>query len=622
MTVLLVHGSRTREASLCVLRQAANERLVYEADSELPEAGGLAERINIHSLLDADDLRRIHRFCQTFQAGWFILDGNDLSRWRNRSLGAPLSVEDLKFLLPLARNLAVVAALFRRYPLTDIFLGDGADLLQQVWISEAARHGIRCVVLERDAPRAIEPAWSTNPPRETTAQSAVTKPAPTTRSFVPARLRGLVSLAAARIRRTLKGTRIVLIATSAEKAPRLLRTMGLADTLLKRRDRAPVYLAGPLTDALRRRRGATERKKATRHFSHVWQKFSNGARDPAIFSYDGIEITPHVIDWCEHQMKQVFPANAAEIAVTETALRLIQPDLIVAKHAKRSNTVMLWSTVARERGIPILVGLTDLHADVDNSPLYLPPIADHILAAGPSAITWCEKRGIERSAIHVTGDHARSDAAQRLNNTNPAEVRSRYGFAHRPLILFADSPFCLHDTFFSPFRHFEHLRWMKELAGTLPEAEVVVKFHPPSSTAYDEGPDALQRHIDFLRDGSPANLTILPQRSDISPVLGVTDILVTPHSTVGYESMAANIPTIFLRNPRATSVPWAFEDPDAARFVITSDDLIDACRTILRDFADYRARVAGAQRRQWEFLFAPPADPSPVVDAMLTGTTN
>ena len=38
---------------------------------------------------------------------------------------------------------------------------------------------------------------------------------------------------------------------------------------------------------------------------------------------------------------------------------------------------------------------------------------------------------------------------------------------------------------------------------------------------------------------------------------------------------------------------------------------------ILRDPTGHRARVADAQRQQWEFLFAPPRDPSLVVDAML-----
>ena len=140
------------------------------------------------------------------------------------------------------------------------------------------------------------------------------------------------------------------------------------------------------------------------------------------------------------------------------------------------------------------------------------------------------------SVLTVVGSPARdavASAAHQVSTESVAETRAVVGAA-------PDQQIVLVTTKYNEIRP-EFERLVRAITA-LPGVHAVIKCHPA------ESPELYQAHVRGV-----ANITVLPPRYELSPLLAVARLLVTVNSTVALDAMSLGVPSLTLGLPNNLS---------------------------------------------------------------------
>jgi len=244
-----------------------------------------------------------------------------------------------------------------------------------------------------------------------------------------------------------------------------------------------------------------------------------------------------------------------QMAVATHVLNRHHPAIIVSAD-DADQRCRVYSLMARALAIPSLIvqqGFTD-----PGYPDWRLFSGEAIAAMGPLSLDAQVKQGIPAERITLTG-HPGFD---RLLSSEPEAcrgLRTRLGVAcGETMLLFASQPYYV-GAFRTPEIRRDMITAISTAAGSVKNIRMIVKPHP-------------NEHVRELRGliGTPAWITMVDQKEDITPLIRACDVLITFFSQSALQALYAGKPVINVDFPNSggarlyseSGATWTARSPD------------------------------------------------------------
>ncbi|MGA9347283.1 MAG: hypothetical protein WBW48_00580 [Anaerolineae bacterium] len=602
MVTIIVHGSRTDRATKELIYKHYHDKLVIlQVDTLVPDhlLPGLAQLRTYESYLSARDLFDIDNAALQLSREWFAVDQKDMSLHQGVSLGLVFQENVIMQSVPLLKNIACATRAINIERPDRIYLGQGVSIESWAWKAVARRLGVELIELDHardekivpgDAPLAARSSWARRLGRRLVRDAG--------------RLwHGL---------RELVGNHsevpLVLVCRSSANGWLWPELQG------SKRIRAVSLDPGRDSATLARTWFRLKQKRCQAEFHERWAILAAKHHNNPVFEYQGVNIWDFLSPTFEKWFSTDFPALALELEQVERSLQRQRPVLLLTQSLPYSGHHKAWSLIAQKLGIPVMcVQHENLlpgylsHYDV--------VIADYVIAWGELSRQWFAQKGMDANRVFLVRPPAYESSAVSM-----AETRYKKdvgGALDRPAIIFTPGYWGPWTAWHSPLDFERALVGIVRAAERLPECDFLVKLHPSSSHPLHEGPDFVNRRINWLQSRNLPNLRIAPLPSSLMDYLGSCDVLITTlsFSTTVIEALLCGKPVIVFDTSRKPDLLPEVRASKAVLFAHEVEELVTAIQHVVGSDA-FRRELLQRKDELLQYILATDSSHAEIIESL------